>query len=310
MAGDGRVDMMSVREDPLAVYRRLCVRRGISLGGLASGRQDDFRTLLAAAALALDGGAGYDEPAVNARLKAWLDGPGAMVDVDHVELRRWLVDAGLLQRDGFGRRYARATPAPDAFARELAGLAGVDLGLLAAEARDSEREARDARQAAWRARRDEVPAGRSAGEDASWMGEALALARQAEARGEVPVGAVVVQRGAVVGRGGNAPVAASDPTAHAEIAALREAGRALGNYRLPEASLYVTLEPCAMCAGAIVHARLARLVFGARDPKTGACGSVVDLLAERRINHHTVAVGGVRAEECGALLSAFFASRR
>ena len=114
----------------------------------------------------------------------------------------------------------------------------------------------------------------------------------------------------MVGRGGNAPVTASDPTAHAEIGALREAGRAIGNYRLPEAALYVTLEPCAMCAGAIMHARIARLVFGARDPKTGACGSVVDLFAERRINHHTAVVGGVRADECGALLSAFFAARR
>ena len=301
--------MTSAREDPLAVYRRLCVRRGIALGGLASGRQDDFRAVLAAAALALDEGAGYDEPAVNARLKVWLDGPGAMVDVDHVELRRWLVDTGLVRRDGYGRHYARAEPAPDAFARELAGLAGVDLALLADEARESEREARESRQATWRARRDTTPAPPAA-DDAHWMGEALALAQAAAARGEVPVGAVVVQAGAVVGRGGNAPVTASDPTAHAEIGALREAGLVIGNYRLPEASLYVTLEPCAMCAGAIMHARIARLVFGARDPKTGACGSVVDLFAERRINHHTAVVGGVRADECGALLSAFFAARR
>lgn len=142
------------------------------------------------------------------------------------------------------------------------------------------------------------------------MGEAIALARDAGARGEVPVGAVVVRDGAVIGRGGNAPIAASDPTAHAEIAAMRDAGRALGNYRLPGASLYVTIEPCAMCAGAILHARIARVVFGARDPKTGACGSVVDLFAEPRLNHHATVVEGVRAEECGALLSAFFAARR
>jgi len=142
------------------------------------------------------------------------------------------------------------------------------------------------------------------------MGEALALARAAGDRGEVPVGAIVVQDGVVVGRGGNAPIAASDPTAHAEIAALRDAGRALGNYRLPGSTLYVTLEPCAMCAGAILHARVARLVFGARDPKTGACGSVVDLFAEARLNHHATATAGVRADECGALLSAFFAARR
>ena len=142
------------------------------------------------------------------------------------------------------------------------------------------------------------------------MDEALALARAAGARGEVPVGAVVVRDGAVIGRGGNAPIAASDPTAHAEIAALRDAGRASGNYRLPGCELYVTIEPCAMCAGAILHARIARLVYGARDPKTGACGSVIDLFAEARLNHHCEVVGGVRADACGALLSDFFAARR
>src|SRR5262249_44122619 len=137
------------------------------------------------------------------------------------------------------------------------------------------------------------------GEDEAFMTEALALARGASKRGEVPIGAVVVSEGAGVGRGGNAPIAASDPTAHAEIAALREAARALGNYRLPGCSLYVTIEPCAMCAGAIMHARIARLVFGARDPKTGACGSVVNLFAEPRLNHHATVEGGVLAGECG-----------
>src|ERR1700682_4507838 len=143
-----------------------------------------------------------------------------------------------------------------------------------------------------------------------WMEEALALARQAQARGEVPVGAVVVKDGAIIGRGGNAPIAATDPTAHAEIAALREAARALGNYRLPDCDLYVTLEPCAMCAGAILHARIRRLVFGARDPKTGACGSVVDLFIERRLNHDTTVTGDVAGEACGRLLSDFFVARR
>jgi len=147
-------------------------------------------------------------------------------------------------------------------------------------------------------------------DDDAWMAEALALARVARARGEVPVGALVVKDGAIIGRGGNAPVAHSDPTAHAEIAALREAGRTLGNYRLPGCELFVTLEPCAMCAGAILHARIARVVYGARDPKTGACGSVVDLFAEPRLNHHATVAGGVRAEECGKLLSEFFAERR
>jgi tRNA(Arg) A34 adenosine deaminase TadA len=146
--------------------------------------------------------------------------------------------------------------------------------------------------------------------DERWMGEALALARQAQARGEVPVGAVVVRAGIIIGRGGNAPIVGSDPTAHAEIAALRSAAESMGNYRLPDCEIYVTLEPCAMCAGAIMHARLARVVFGASDPKTGACGSVIDLFADRRLNHHTSVHGGVSAEHCGALLSAFFAARR
>ena len=146
--------------------------------------------------------------------------------------------------------------------------------------------------------------------DEQWMAQALALAGGAAARGEVPVGAVVVCDGAVVGRGGNAPIAHNDPTAHAEISALREAARALGNYRLPGCALYVTLEPCAMCAGAILHARLSRLVFGARDPKTGACGSVIDLFAQPTLNHHTSVTPGVAAESCGALLTRFFAARR
>ncbi len=147
-------------------------------------------------------------------------------------------------------------------------------------------------------------------DDDHWMAEALALARAAGARGEVPVGAVVVKEGAIVGRGGNAPIAGNDPTAHAEIAALRDAGRALHNYRLPGCDLYVTIEPCAMCAGAILQARIGRVVFGACDPKTGACGSVVDLFAEARLNHHATVTAGVRAGECGELLTRFFDERR
>lgn len=142
------------------------------------------------------------------------------------------------------------------------------------------------------------------------MREALSLARAAECLGEVPVGALVVRDGEIVGRGFNAPIGENDPTAHAEIAALRDAGRFLGNYRLPGCELYVTLEPCAMCAGAILHARIARVVYGARDPKTGVHGSVVDLFAVDRLNHHTQVQGGVLAEECSQMLSAFFAARR
>ena len=146
--------------------------------------------------------------------------------------------------------------------------------------------------------------------DDAWMDEALALARAAAERGEVPVGAIVVRDGVIVGRGGNAPIAGSDPTAHAEIAALREAARAASNYRLTGCELFTTLEPCAMCAGAMLHARIARVVFGARDPKSGACGSVIDLFGEPRLNHHATVTGGVRADECGEVLSAFFVARR
>lgn len=142
------------------------------------------------------------------------------------------------------------------------------------------------------------------------MREAISLARSAECLGEVPVGAVVVYEGLIVGRGFNSPIGENDPTAHAEIAALRDAARNLENYRLPGCELFVTLEPCAMCAGAILHSRIARVVYGARDPKTGVHGSVVDLFAVDRLNHHTEIVGGILAEECGRLLSDFFASRR
>ncbi|MDA8382714.1 MAG: tRNA adenosine(34) deaminase TadA [Betaproteobacteria bacterium] len=152
--------------------------------------------------------------------------------------------------------------------------------------------------------------GNATGNDESFMEHALALARAARDAGEVPVGAVVVKEGKIVGRGFNAPIGTHDPSAHAEILALRDAARHLGNYRLPGCVLYVTVEPCAMCAGAIMHARLARVVFGARDLKTGTCGSVLNLFAEPRLNHHARVTGGVLAQECAALLSAFFCARR
>jgi tRNA(adenine34) deaminase len=146
--------------------------------------------------------------------------------------------------------------------------------------------------------------------DIEFMQIALSLAAEAAAKGEVPVGAIVVKDGIVIGRGSNAPISQHDPSAHAEIQAMREAAKTLGNYRLVDCTLYVTLEPCAMCAGAIQHARIAHLVYGASDPKTGACGSVIDLMAENRLNHHTAVSGGLLAEECGAMLSRFFAGRR
>ncbi|UGQ48635.1 tRNA adenosine(34) deaminase TadA [Massilia endophytica] len=143
-----------------------------------------------------------------------------------------------------------------------------------------------------------------------FMREALAEARKAWALGEVPVGAVVVKDGEIIARGFNQPIAGHDPTAHAEIVALRAAAAVLGNYRLPGCELYVTLEPCVMCSGAMMHARLARVVYGAADPKTGACGSVVNLFEQERLNHHTETVAGVLAEECGNLLKSFFTERR
>jgi len=146
--------------------------------------------------------------------------------------------------------------------------------------------------------------------DTAMMREALHLAARAAAQGEVPVGAVVVKDGRIIGRGYNAPISSSDPTAHAEIRALRDAASTLENYRLGGCTLYVTLEPCAMCAGAIMHARIARLVYGAADPKTGACGGVVNLFAESRLNHHTEVTGGVLAADAGKMLSEFFAARR
>jgi len=150
----------------------------------------------------------------------------------------------------------------------------------------------------------------SATMDEGFMAEALRLAREGGALGEVPVGAVVVKDDEIIGRGFNAPISRQDPTAHAEIVALRDAARNLGNYRLPGCELYVTLEPCVMCAGAIIHARIGRVVFGARDPKTGASGSVVNLFGETRLNFHATVTEGVLAQECGALLSSFFAARR
>ena len=146
--------------------------------------------------------------------------------------------------------------------------------------------------------------------DEDFMRVALELARQAELAGEVPVGAVVVKDGEIIGRGCNGPIDSHDPSAHAEMLALRDAAQHEGNYRLVDCDLYVTLEPCLMCVGAMFHARIKRVVYGASDPKTGAAGSVMNLFEEQRLNHHAVVQGGVLAEECGSILSQFFAARR
>lgn len=146
--------------------------------------------------------------------------------------------------------------------------------------------------------------------DQFWMQRALELAQQAEASGEVPVGAVLVLDEQNIGEGWNQPIASHDPSAHAEMIALRQAAQRLGNYRLPGATLYVTLEPCVMCAGAMIHARLKRVVFGAYDPKTGAAGSVFDILNSDKHNHKVEVCGGVMADQCGQLLSQFFQAKR
>lgn len=146
--------------------------------------------------------------------------------------------------------------------------------------------------------------------DEGFMRLALQEAEKAGMAGEVPVGAVLVKDGQVIGSGFNFPIGSHDPSAHAEMRALRAAALQLQNYRLPGCTMYVTLEPCAMCAGAMMHARLDRVVFGAADPKTGVAGSVLNLFESRQLNHHTSAVGGVLGEQCSQLLSGFFAQRR
>ena len=157
---------------------------------------------------------------------------------------------------------------------------------------------------------DESPAPLVSERDRRFMALAQAAAEEARAAGEVPVGAVLVRGDEVIAKGFNHPIGAHDPSAHAEMIALRAAAQAVENYRLPGCELYVTLEPCLMCAGAIMHARIARVVFGARDPKTGACGSVVDAFANPQLNHHTTVTGEVLADECGQSLRSFFADRR
>jgi len=146
--------------------------------------------------------------------------------------------------------------------------------------------------------------------DEAYMQLALQMAEHAAQAGEVPVGAIVVKDGIIIGRGSNAPIASHDPTAHAEIQAIRSASLHLDNYRLIDCTIYVTLEPCAMCSGAIQHARLARLVYGAKDLKTGACGSVINLMTEPKLNHHTEVTGGILADACAQVLTSFFAIRR
>jgi len=146
--------------------------------------------------------------------------------------------------------------------------------------------------------------------DLHWMRHAIGLARKGQESGEVPVGAVIVKDDRIIGEGWNQPIGMHDPSAHAEMVALRQAGKTLNNYRLLNTTMYVTLEPCVMCAGAIIHARIGRVVYGAQDPKAGAAGSVVNIFDNSRINHHVSVEGGILSDECGDLLSQFFKAKR
>lgn len=146
--------------------------------------------------------------------------------------------------------------------------------------------------------------------DLFWMQRAIELARQAEQHGEVPVGAVLIRDDTIIGEGYNSPICRHDPTAHAEIVALRDAAQRTGNYRLLNSTLYVTLEPCVMCVGALVHARVSKVIFGAHEPRTGAAGSVFDILQSPAHNHHVQVQGGLMQEECAAIMTGFFRKRR
>jgi len=147
-------------------------------------------------------------------------------------------------------------------------------------------------------------------EDLKFMKLALGLAKKAKLKNEVPVGALIVWNGEIIGQGMNTSISDHDPTSHAEINAIREAAKAIKNYRLKDCAIYVTLEPCAMCVGAIQHARIEKIIYGAPDPKTGACGSMIDLISVKEMNHHAEAIGGILEKECGQILKDFFLSKR
>ena len=290
---------------------QLAVRSGVHLSSLHQKDGRDLELIFASATLFFPADRLLDERDANELLKRFLAGGGAMLATDHVELRRWMVDTGFIRRSDFGTDYRRgALPAWLRQASTELDAEQIETSAIAArEARDAQREAR---RQAWLASQIHVTEEERASEDGdtTFMRLALDQAHNAWALSEVPVGAVVVRDGQVIATGFNQPIGNSDPTAHAEIQAMRAASELLGNYRLSHCELYVTLEPCAMCAGAMQHARIKRLIFGAADPKTGACGSVVDLFAEPRLNHHTTVRAGVMAEEAGTLLSRFFAERR
>ncbi len=290
---------------------QLAVRSGVHLSTLQQKDGRDFELVLACAMLYFPPDRLLDERSANEVLRSFLGTGGAMLNTDYAELRRWMVDTGFLRRSDYGTDYRRGA-LPSWLETAAAELDAQQLGRAVSEARSAREDQREARRRAWLASQIQVTEEAAASPDAdeTLMRLALDQAHNAWALAEVPVGAIVVRDGQVIATGFNQPIGNSDPTAHAEIQAMRAAAELLGNYRLNHCELYVTLEPCAMCAGAMQHARIKRLVFGAADPKTGACGSVVNLFNEPRLNHHTAVRSGVLAEESAALLSRFFAERR
>ena len=300
------------REAWLARLGELSIRQGSHLDSLRSRDARDFELVLASAALFLPAGQLLEERRANECLLAFLASAGAWLAVDYAELRRWLADTGFMARSDYGTDYHRGH-----FPAWLAQAAAeLDAGALAdavEQARADRVRARAQRRESWLAQASaglEVSESSAHPDDEMYMRMALDQAHNAWALGEVPVGAVLVRDGRVLATGFNQPIGNADPTAHAEVQVLRAAAQLENNYRLNHCTLYVTLEPCAMCAGAIHHSRIARVVWGTADPKTGAAGSVVDLFAEARLNHHASVRGGVLAAECGDLLARFFAERR
>ena len=289
---------------------QLGVRQGVHLSSLQQKDGRDLELVFATATLFFPKDRLLDERGANDVLRHFLSTAGAMLDTDHVELRRWLVDTGFVRRTDFGSDYHRGT-LPEWLQDAALTLDSIQLAEAVRSAREARDSQREAKRQAWLARQIQVTEQPDAVDpDETLMRLALDQAHNAWALAEVPVGAVVVKDGQVIATGFNQPIGNSDPTAHAEIQAMRAAAEILGNYRLSHCELFVTLEPCAMCAGAMQHARIKRLVFGTSDPKTGACGSIVDLFAEPRLNHHTQVRSGVLAAESAALLSRFFTERR
>lgn len=290
-----------------ARLKQLAEPGGVSLAQLAQRNAHDLELTLATATLYLEPQQLYTEVQTNERLRCFLRESGAwLVDTDFAQLRRCLVDTGFVLRDAHGGQYRRGQ-LPDWLAHASLNL-DRDALAEAVSAHRSEEQGWLAKTAHAMEVTESLLA--TAGDDEMFMRLALDQAHNAWALGEVPVGCVIVKDGKVVATGFNQPIGNQDPTAHAEIQALRAAAEALDNYRLNHCELFVTLEPCAMCAGAIFNARISRVVYGAPDLKAGACASVVRLFDEPKLNHHATVRGGVLAKECAAVLTHFFTERR